>query len=114
MWNFQEFTDTYTRFRSSGLSVRDFCANECINEAKFYYWQKKFKSAESSPVTPSGFVPLVVQPGYPTKSQVGDNLHTQPTSAGASYEIIYPNGVKLHLPANSDLRLLRSLIFLSE
>ncbi|WP_163176162.1 hypothetical protein [Bacteroides sp. 51] len=114
MWNFQEFTDTYARFRSSGLTIRDFCSNERINEAKFYYWQKKLKSAESAPVTPSGFLPLALQPCSSVNPQVDHSLLTQNTVKEAFCEIIYPNGVKLHLPANADLRLLRSLIFLSE
>lgn len=40
MWNLKEFESIYFRYESSGLKVRDFCANEVINEAKFYYWQK--------------------------------------------------------------------------
>lgn len=114
MWNFQEFTDTYARFRSSGLTVREFCANECINEAKFYYWQKKLKSPQSTAAAPSGFVPLVIQAGHPVNSQSGHSLQGQATVTGLFFEIIYPNGVKLHLPVNADLPLLRSLIFLSE
>lgn len=114
MWNLQEFTDTYARFRSSGLAVRDFCANECINEAKFYYWQKKLKSAAPPSFPPSGFVPLVIPSSHPSKSGIGHHLQTQSTSESPSCEIIYPNGVKLHLSGDADLRLLRSLIFLSE
>ncbi len=41
MWNLKEFESIYSRYESSGLKVRDYCANEVINEAKFYYWQKK-------------------------------------------------------------------------
>lgn len=114
MWNLQEFSDTYTRFRESGLTVRDFCLNECINEAKFYYWQKKLKSCQSLISATSGFVPLVIPSGYPLKP-VAQHHPPHPVASGeSSYEIVYPNGVKLNLPANTDLRLLKSLIFLSE
>ncbi|WP_431424299.1 IS66 family insertion sequence element accessory protein TnpA [Bacteroides hominis] len=36
----------YSRYESSGLKVRDFCTNEVINEAKFYYWQKKLRASK--------------------------------------------------------------------
>ncbi|WP_394368610.1 IS66 family insertion sequence element accessory protein TnpA [Bacteroides nordii] len=44
MWNLKEFESIYLRYESSGLKVRDFCTNEVINEAKFYYWQKKLRA----------------------------------------------------------------------
>ena len=40
MWKLKEFESIYSRYERSGLKVRDFYANEVINEAKFYYWQK--------------------------------------------------------------------------
>lgn len=43
MWNLQSLELIYIHYESSGLKVRGFCANEVINEAKFYYWQKKFR-----------------------------------------------------------------------
>lgn len=36
MWNLKEFESICSHYESSGLKVRDFCANEVINEAKFY------------------------------------------------------------------------------
>ena len=45
MWNLKSFEVIYSRYESSGLTVRDFCATEVINEAKFYYWQKKLRQA---------------------------------------------------------------------
>lgn len=46
MWKLKEFESIYSRNERSRLKVRDFYANEVINEAKFYYWQKNFVSQE--------------------------------------------------------------------
>lgn len=114
MWNLKVFTDTYTRFRESGLTVHDFCQNECIHEAKFYYWQKKLKEHEQFEGVPSGFVPLVLHPTGSIKPEVSRNQRNLIAPAATVYEIIYPNGVTLRLPVSTDLRLLKSFIFLSE
>ena len=29
-WTMEDFESIYSRFKSSGLSVMDFCSNECI------------------------------------------------------------------------------------
>lgn len=114
MWNLKVFTDIYVRFRESGLTVRDFCQNECINEAKFYYWQKRLKSQESFRDNPSGFVPLVIHPGTPIKRDVSYPPRSPIVASSSAYEIIYPNGVTLRLPVSTDFGLLQSFIFLSE
>ena len=36
------------RQRKSGLSVKAFCRNEAYYSASFYYWKKKFCSADSN------------------------------------------------------------------
>lgn len=56
MWNLKEFESIYSRYESSGLKVRDFCTNEVINKAKFYYWQKKLRASK---LPSASFVPIV-------------------------------------------------------
>lgn len=114
MLNLPEFRDIYSRFLDSGLTVRDFCHNECMNEAKFYYWQKKLKSESCTTPVVSGFVPLVVHPNHPVKKESPQDLSFPSAGEESYFELVYPNGVKLHLGANFNLRLLKSLIFLSE
>lgn len=63
MWNFKEFESIYSHYESSGLKVSDFCANEVINEAKFYYWQKKLRESKL-PI--QSFVPIVVDSKSPS------------------------------------------------
>lgn len=53
-----EFKEIYSRYLSSGLSVKDFCYNEDLLESRFYYWQKKLKSF--LPPRQSGFIPIVI------------------------------------------------------
>ena len=43
MLNEKKFRDIYSGFLESGLTIRDYCANHQMNEAKFYYWQNKLK-----------------------------------------------------------------------
>lgn len=59
MLNLKKFESLYNWYKSSGLRVRDFCINECINESKFYYWQKKIKEREGEKSKPAGFVFII-------------------------------------------------------
>ena len=45
---------------SSGLSKKAFCAERGIHPAKFYYWQRRLQSPESSPTAEAGFTELPV------------------------------------------------------
>jgi hypothetical protein len=43
MLNEKKFREIYSGFLESGLTIRDYCTNQQMNEAKFYYWQNKLK-----------------------------------------------------------------------
>jgi len=43
----QAFKTIYDDFLESGLSVRSYCTNQGMSEAKFYYWQKKLRKEPS-------------------------------------------------------------------
>jgi proteasome assembly chaperone (PAC2) family protein len=43
MLNAKKFRDIYDDYLASGLTVRDYCSNQGMHEAKFYYWQNKLK-----------------------------------------------------------------------
>jgi len=43
MLNEKQFRAIYSEFMESGLTIRDFCVNQQMKEAKFYYWQNKLK-----------------------------------------------------------------------
>ncbi|MDR2810961.1 MAG: IS66 family insertion sequence element accessory protein TnpB, partial [Tannerellaceae bacterium] len=99
------FEKIYERYQSSGLSVRDFCSNEGLHEAKFYYWQKKIAKA---PI--QGFVPFVIE-GSADKEDFPVPF-SSPSAAAPGCELTYPDGTRLTLSGRVDFELLRSLLLL--
>lgn len=87
----------------SGLGVREFCSNQDIAPATFYYWRKKFNREKQ----PDSFIPLLIKPNGGLEPSSGP--HGQIPGAGTSVELAYPNGVVLRLNngvAISDLKAL--------
>jgi len=110
----QAFLTIYDDFQESGLSVRSYCTNQGMNEAKFYYWQRKLRNQLPGR---KGFVPLVFDKDRfdprPTKPLSRRALPEVRTAKGAFFEITYPNGVMLKLGEDADLEMLRSLLLLA-
>lgn len=104
-----KFEELHRRQQESGLTVKDFCFNEAIAPATFYYWKKKLKKNG----TPD-FIPLVVKSGTTLPAQP---YNDQPSVAqtgepDALLELVYPNGTRLRIKKDLDLVQLRSLICL--
>ena len=119
MYNEKRFRAIYDEFLGSGLTIRDFCSNQHMNEAKFYYWQNKLKG-QLPPK--SGFVPVVFENGEQARPlRVPAPVQPPSTSfstSGAtpqtvSCEISYPNGVLVKLNGLPDAQMLRSLLVLT-
>jgi hypothetical protein len=117
MLNEKKFGEIYQYYLESGLTIRNFCSNQHINEAKFYYWQRRLKN-----VLPPrrGFVPVVfekdqfLQPSAtPVSMQSQSMVSSQGYDKTITCEIIYPNGVLLKLNGGADLETLRSLLLLA-
>ncbi len=85
--------------RSSGLSVRAFCAAENINPATYYYWHQRLRFNESAE-TPM-LVPISIEKPGQQYGISPDNL-----------ELTYPNGVRLSVSPCSELSLIRELILI--
>ena len=117
MWSIKYFEEVYKRFQSSGLSIRDFCHNECIVESKFYYWNKRLREHKRQEEQRPGFVPIAFSGSslrLQTKSRAQQRSipeHMHPCDENV-FEIVYPNGVKLRVPVGADLTHLRALILL--
>lgn len=79
--------------KESGMSNKDFCRQNGIGQAMFYYWQKKLQ--ESKQALPTGFIPVKVKDEFSFANPI---------------EIAYPNGVKLRLAQGTDLSVVRVLI----
>jgi len=96
--------------------VKDFCLNECIREPRFFYWQKQLRHhrrEQREQEQASGFVPLVFNTsGTPAKAPVtvSSGHHQVKTDTGC--ELVYPNGVKLRFPLETDIRKIEQLILL--
>ena len=117
MINEKKFRAIYNEFLESGLTVRDYCVNQQMNEAKFYYWQNKLKGQ----LPPKrGFVPVIFENGQQA-SQVPATMQdmTEPYSHPAavsktiSCEISYPNGILVKLSGLPDVQMFRSLLVLT-
>lgn len=76
-------------WQQSGKSKKAYCAENGINEAKFYYWISRIKESDKSAV---GFLTI------------------DKSSKNSDIEIIYPNGVRIKV--GNDLGLLSQLICL--
>ena len=107
------FQDFLKRQKESGLTVRDFCANEGIVPSTYYYWLKKTRAKEAQPRM---FIPLI--PGNDNLAVFKKNHHLQPPSASKEYdatvllELIFPNGTVLKVRNQVDLPMLQNLVHL--
>ena len=115
MLNEKQFRAIYSEFLESGLTIRDYCANHQMNEAKFYYWQNKLK--EQLPPK-RGFMPVIFENGRqsqaPSPLQNLSESCSQPAVSNKtiSCEINYPNGVSVKLNGLPDTQMLKSLLVL--
>lgn len=87
------------RRRSSGLTVQTFCEAENINVATYYYWQQRLRFKDNEET--SMLVPISIEKPRQPIELYGKNL-----------ELTYPNGVRISVPGNSELKLIRELILI--
>jgi hypothetical protein len=110
MINEKKFRDIYDEFLESGLTVKAFCANHQINEAKFYYWKRRLKEELSCK---AGFIPMVFDASSGIPSAHKDRREPANFDQGICCEISYPSGISIKLKQYPDLSILRSLILLT-
>jgi len=114
MFNASKFQKILSRQAESGLNVKDFCFNEGIPEATFYYWRKKIQI----PSSPKEFIPLVIKSpqtalkGRYPRGQQAEASADQQENSGFLLEVVYPNGTKLRIQNDLDLARLRELLYL--
>jgi hypothetical protein len=94
------WSERFARFRSSGLTVAQFCASEAISVHSFYSWKRRLTGPAPDPTShhPQGgagdprLLPVRLQP------------------SGALVELVLPSGAVLRLLPGCDLAWVRSLI----
>jgi hypothetical protein len=92
----QTWRDRVTRWKASGLSVRDFCRGEGLAEPSFYSWRRTIAERDAAPAAPStpAFVPL----------------HVRHDPAPAALELVLRSGHVLRIPPGSDPEHLRAVL----
>ena len=105
----EEFKKIHEEWKSTGLSIRDYCHNTGFEESKFYYWRKKLTEAMLPQA--GGFVPVNM---FDQNGKLGMSV-TGSAKEATDYvpcEVVYPNGVVLRIQSELSLEALRSLILL--
>ena len=105
------FRELYQEYLSSGLTVRDFCANQDFAVSTFYRWQKILKDKEA----PDRFVPLLI--GKQPNVNTGNHPDVTPecnvfVTEKNNMEFTFPNGTKLLVKGHVDLSLLKTIVHL--
>lgn len=85
------------QFEKSGLSQKDFCAQESLMHGTFKYWLYRIRNSREVQTSPS-FVKILTPLRATPLQGIG--------------EVTYPNGVSIKLSAACDLQTLSSLIAL--
>jgi len=105
------FRELYEEYLESGLTVRDFCANQDFAVSTFYRWQKIIKEKHE----PLGFVPLLID----KQTAVSRRYHQEDVSQFEekvteenNLEFTFPNGTKLQVKGHIDLTLLKTIVHL--
>lgn len=102
------FSELIRRHKETGLSIKDFCLNECIPTSTFYYWRKKLRGTNQE----KGFIPLIVKSPETALSRNYGKASYQEPEDNVFLELIYPNGTLLRVKKDLDLAHLRALIHL--
>ena len=92
----QTWRDRVTRWRTSGLSVRDFCRSEGLAEPSFYSWRRTIAQRDVGLAAPNApaFVPV----------------HVRHDPAPPVLELILRSGHVLRIPPGCDPEHLRAVV----
>lgn len=108
------FQELLVRQKESGLSVRDFCSNEGIPQATYYYWKNKINKKA---LRPTEFIPLFVGNHIPAQRRnilsrsnpITPEIHQQ---ENIPLEFVFPNGTRMMIRNQLDPAVLRAIVHL--
>ena len=94
------WSERLARFRSSGLTVAQFCAREAVSVHSFYSWKRRLTDQAADPSSRHHRGGAGDQRLLPIRLQTSDAL----------VELVLPNGAVLRLLPGCDLAWIRSLV----
>jgi len=86
----QYWRELVSAWRTSGLSVREFCSQRQVKEALFYSWRRQLQQRDARGAAKPAFVPVMIEPTM------------------ALVEVRCPSGHVITLP-NANIETLRQL-----
>lgn len=108
------FQELLLRHKESGLTVRDFCSNEGVPPATYYYWKNKLKKKS---LRPTEFIPLFAGNHMPAQRKnllSRSNPITQEIDQQDNIllEFIFPSGTRLIIRNQLDPVVLQTILHL--
>lgn len=104
----KRWRERLTRWKSSGLTVAEFCWREGVSAPSFYQWRKRLRRSSRSGSRSAGapvFVPVEV-----VGSSVESSTLTGSGTEAALVEVVTPRGVTVRIGAQVDESRLRSVL----
>jgi hypothetical protein len=94
----QDWRALIENWKTSGLTQKAFCAQQCIAYSGFHYWFKKFREDKSLAISGLGFIPVnVTSPGLER-------------DRASSIELVMPDGRRINFHDGVDAEFLRALL----
>jgi hypothetical protein len=90
----QTWLERVNRWKTSGLSVRDFCSRENLSEPSFYSWRRTLAQRDAQPTAAPPFIPV----------------HVLPATPPLTLELLLRSGHTLRVPAGFDADQLRAIV----
>jgi putative transposase len=111
----EEFQEIYRRQKSSGLTVEDFCINECYGKSSFYYWKRKYISnpeeQKTEPIRsitektdPTGIAPIHIKPESTALALKSKQPVERTSRERSEISIRFPGGLKVTFRGKSNSR----------
>jgi hypothetical protein len=101
----QLWRDVLRRHKQSGLSVRGFCKQQSLSEARFHWWRRELaRRAAAGPGAKQRSAPPVRRRRRATAARFLP-LAVTPSAVGPAYEVVLPSGARVLVHACAEEKL---------